>query len=112
MRTYIYKDYYIKDDWLKKDGVDDHKHLLHKFSSVPAIYKKVWEEYKGRVLGIAIRTKNRTIFRIKASEFDALKKECDFGYDPQYYVERPYWDITQQTVDEKTKESKEQLLVV
>ena len=106
MREYIYKDYYLKDGWLKKDGVDDHKHLLHKFGSIPCIDKKVWQDWGGRVDGIAIRTKDKVIFRIKASEFDVFKKEIDLGWGEQFYVERGHWNITKQT------EVKEQLSVI
>jgi hypothetical protein len=96
MKEYIFKDYYIKDYLLKKDGIDDKKHLLHQKGSVPCIDKKLWEDVKGKIDGIAFRTKNKIIFRIKASEFDALKKEIDLGWGVQYYVERPYWNITPQ----------------
>lgn len=103
VREYIFKDYYIKDYILKKDGVDDHKHLLHSKGSIPCIDAKLFDSIKGKIDGIAIRTKNHTIFRIKRSEFDALKKEIDLGFDKQYYVERPYWEITQQSENKEQK---------
>ena len=101
---YIYKDYQIIEKRLCKFGVDEKKHLLHKFGSVPAIDKKVWDEYKDQFEEIYIRTSSGMRFKIDSLDFEKHKEEIDLGFGPQYIVKKEHWDISDRKIEKPTQE--------
>lgn len=81
---------------LCKFGLDEGKHLMWKLGGVPCIDKELWDGNKNRIDQIYIRTNKLRRFRVNAKLFDAKKKEVDFGFGKQYYVDKEFWDITEQ----------------
>jgi len=100
---HIFKDYQIVQRKLCKFNIDEAKHLLHQFGSIPCIDKALWDKLmtgdkRGRKIDwIYIRTKKSRRFQIAVELFDARKKEIDLGFGKQYYVDKEYWDITAPT---------------
>lgn len=92
MQEPVYKDYYIINGKLIKFKMTEGKHLLWKYGGVPAIDKELWDKHKDEITGIHFRTKKRT-FKCSKEKFDYYKKEIDFGYRPQYIIDKENWNI-------------------
>jgi hypothetical protein len=91
---FIYRDYQLSGDTLLKEGLDDEKHLLWKLGGIPCIDSvRVWDKYHWYFKRVQISTKKGRVFRIGEEEFNKNKKEIDFGYGKQYYVEKKYWHV-------------------
>jgi len=108
--TFIWKDYQIIQDKLCKFNIDEKKHLLHQFGSVPCIDKKVWEQYKNKVQEIYIRTSKGKRFKINAKVFEHARQEIDLGFGKQYIVHKELWDISDKKEEKKEDEPTQLLL--
>ena len=91
----IYKDYFLTSTKvLVKQGLKEKKHLMWQFGGVPCIdADNVWEKWKGEIDMVRFVTDENTIFEINKRDFDSKKKEIDYGFGRQYYVEAEGWKI-------------------
>ena len=90
---HLYKDYYLFGGTLVKIDIDDSKHLLWSKGGVPCIDAGLWNENKDKITQIYFRTRKNRTFKIKKDVFDVNKKELDFGFGRQYWIEKELWII-------------------
>jgi hypothetical protein len=107
---FIYRDYQITGGVLLKEGIDDEKHLLwaQGFFGIPTVdATHVFDKFNSFFNKIQISTQKGRVFIIDKEVFKENKKELDYGYGKQYYVEKKYWQIFDPVRSQKEFEQKE-----
>jgi hypothetical protein len=74
-------------------GLDESRHLLHQYGSVPCIDAETWEKHRGEIDEIYIRTQRGKVFRANAGVFERMKEEIEFGHGRQYFMPIEYWNV-------------------
>lgn len=88
----VYKDYHLENGVLTKLGVNDSKHLMWQFGGVPCIdAENVWDRFGEGIKKIIITTKKGRRFETTGENFTTNKKEINFGFGRQYYLEANLW---------------------
>ena len=92
-RKQVWRDYYVENGDLRKDNIDERRHLVQRLGGVPAIDAALWDRlYPREVSGrIVITTASGRVFSIAAGLFDEKKMFLDDGYGRQYWVPRALW---------------------
>ena len=80
------------DDTFLKTGLKQ-KHLLHNEGGVPAIDLRVWDKARDEVNNIFIRTEDGKVFMTSRDNFEAHKKEIDYGFGRQLTMPIENWTI-------------------
>lgn len=89
----LYKDYYLFGGTLAKRNINDSKHLLWSKGGIPCIDANLWDNYKDKITQIHFRTRKNRTFKTTKDVFDLNKKELNFGFGRQYYIDKDFWNI-------------------